>query len=244
MVTKSGAQLKWLSMHASTLLPLPIIHFPLWTLAPSAVHRSGVWPTEVTSQWWGDWRRVRQTTYPSRSLNTRSKQNLPWPKDTTSIRRLSTKIQYTIKLRWKIEFYLSQSDDYNLGSRFSEVLRTVLPIRSWRHSHIHFHDKDVHQNDTLILDIRFTKDTQSRWACIKPAAGYYDPAKQEKDTILLRSHIASFRRKRNGSLWSSRHSCVWGALVSVIQRQGADWGGRKEAQTQRDFTFNFFLVLP
>ena len=30
----------------------------------------------------------------------------------------------------------------------------------------------------------------------------------------------------------------------MTERQAADWAGRKEAQTQRDFMFNFFPVLP
>ena len=56
---------------------------------------------------------------------------------------LSTKIQLTIKLRRinEREFYSSQIEDYNPGDRLSEALRTVPPVRSGKHSHVHFRDK-------------------------------------------------------------------------------------------------------
>ena len=42
---------------------------------------------------------------------------------------------------------------------FSEALRTVLPVRSRRHSHIHFlRQRAVHQNDIWVFYIKFTKD--------------------------------------------------------------------------------------
>ena len=58
----------------------------------------------------------------------------------------------------KKEFYSSQTENYNLGSRLSEALRTVPPVRCRRHSHKQFsRQRIVNQNDLLIFHIKFTK---------------------------------------------------------------------------------------
>ena len=51
------------------------------------------------------------------------------------------KIQLTTKLRKRIEFYSSQTKDYNPGDRLSEVQKLLGLLESWRYSHIHFQDR-------------------------------------------------------------------------------------------------------
>lgn len=60
------------------------------------------------------------------------------------------KTQLTIKLGGK-KFYSSQTKDHNMGDRLSEALSIVLPVSSWRHSHIHFQDKGFYIRMTHIL---------------------------------------------------------------------------------------------
>ena len=62
----------------------------------------------------------------------------------------------------KKEFFSSQTGDHNLGSRLSEDLRTVLPVRCRRHSPKQFsRQRIVNQNDLLILH-KVHEDTKPR----------------------------------------------------------------------------------
>lgn len=74
------------------------------------------------------------------------------------------KTQLTTKLRRKKENLMQVKLRIRTqGADSQEALRAALPVRSGRHSHIHFQDKRIiHQNAILTFYIKFAKDAQSR----------------------------------------------------------------------------------
>lgn len=121
----------------------------------------------------------------------------------------------------KKEFYLSQSEDYNPGSRFSKsfwncfgcwkpkaqsyVFETKNHTSKW-------HTVILHKVQGYIVQVSMYKEiSRSSWP----------PKELGMNTIFQRSCSASVRRKKKKKkkcLQSSRHSHLWGGLINVQWR--------------------------
>lgn len=138
------------------------------------------------------------------------------------------------------EFYINQSEDYDQEADSQKALRTVLPVRSQRHSHVHFETKDCiskWQTDTsdkvhktyLVQVSRYKLSDKSLWPLTE----------LEKNPIVWGTYTASLRRKKEKDLYGWAGASIF--ELWLMCNGDALVLGREEAQRdpQREFRLIF-----